>query len=71
MGDAFTWAELHFQQFMDLVHGMTGNIEVLGICKIIVQLIIINASSTDSRRNPQSEGLVHEDLCGSRRCQVD
>jgi len=29
VGNAFTWAELHFQQFMDLVHGMTGNNQIL------------------------------------------
>jgi len=29
VGNAFTWAELHFQQFMDLVIGMTDNNKVL------------------------------------------
>merc|ERR1712066_384173 len=29
VGNAFTWTELHFQQFMDLVHGMTGNNQIL------------------------------------------
>jgi len=29
VGKAFTWAELHFQQFMDLVHGMTENNKML------------------------------------------
>jgi len=29
VGNAFTWADLHFQQFMDLVHGMTGNNQIL------------------------------------------
>ena len=31
VGNAFTWAELHFQQFMDLVIGMTDNNKVLKI----------------------------------------
>merc|ERR1711971_704881 len=29
VGDSFTWAELHFQQFIDLVIGMTDNNQVL------------------------------------------
>ena len=52
---------------MDLVHGMTGNNQVL---RSLVKLIE-NASPTDSGCNSEPEGLEHQDLCGSLCCQVD